>query len=112
MKEKIDRVLDTVKEPETGLTMAQLGFVERVRYNEEKKKLTVFSCNLKPNRKVCCTVMQGLTSSWRSSTARRPTSSWPISAVRTIIPNWPSKPSERRLQQGPGPGTATTLKFS
>lgn len=60
MKEKIDRVLDTVKEPETGLTMAQLGFVERVRYNEEKKKLTVFSCNLKPNRKVCCTVMQGL----------------------------------------------------
>jgi metal-sulfur cluster biosynthetic enzyme len=43
MKEKIDRVLDTVKEPETGLTMAQLGFVERVRYYEEKKKLTVFS---------------------------------------------------------------------
>ena len=30
MKEKIDRVLDTVKEPETGLTMAQLGFVERI----------------------------------------------------------------------------------
>jgi metal-sulfur cluster biosynthetic enzyme len=60
MKEKIDRVLDTVKEPETGLTMAQLGFVERVRYNEEKKKLTVFSCNLKPNHKACCTVMQGL----------------------------------------------------
>ncbi|MGD9081773.1 MAG: hypothetical protein PVG96_20680 [Desulfobacterales bacterium] len=60
MKEKIDRVLDTVKEPETGLTMAQLGFVERVRYNEEKKKLTVFSCNLKHNRKSCCTVIQGL----------------------------------------------------
>ena len=60
MKEKIDRVLNTVKEPETGLTMAQLGFVERVRYNEEKKKLTVFSCNLKSNRKICCTVIQGL----------------------------------------------------
>jgi metal-sulfur cluster biosynthetic enzyme len=60
MKEKIDRVLDTVKEPESGLTMAQLGFVERVRYSEEKKKLTVFSCNLKHNRKSCCTVIQGL----------------------------------------------------
>jgi metal-sulfur cluster biosynthetic enzyme len=60
MKEKIDRVLDTVKEPETGLTMAQLGFVERIRYNEEKKKLTVFSSNLKHNRKSCCTVIQGL----------------------------------------------------
>ena len=60
MKEKIDLVLDTVKEPETGLTMAQLGFVERIRYNEEKRKLTVFSSNLKPNRKSCCTVIQGL----------------------------------------------------
>lgn len=60
MKEKIDRVLDTVKEPETGLTMAQLGFVERVRYIEDQKKLMVFSCNLKPNHKYCCTVMQGL----------------------------------------------------
>ena len=60
MKEKIDKVLNTVKEPETGLTMAQLGFVERVRYSAEKKKLMVFSCNLKPNHKYCCTVIQGL----------------------------------------------------
>lgn len=60
MKEKIDRVLNTVKEPETGLTMAQLGFVERVRYSEDKKKLIVFSNNLKPNHKFCCTVIQGL----------------------------------------------------
>ena len=60
MKEKIDTILDTVKEPETGLTMAQLGFVERIRYSEKQKKLTVFSSNLKANRKLCCTVMQGL----------------------------------------------------
>jgi metal-sulfur cluster biosynthetic enzyme len=60
MKEKIDTILDTVKEPETGLTMAQLGFVERIRYSERQKKLTVFSGNLKANRKLCCTVMQGL----------------------------------------------------
>ena len=60
MKEKIDTILDTVKEPETGLTMAQLGFVERIRYSESQKKLTVFSGNLKANRKLCCTVMQGL----------------------------------------------------
>ena len=60
MKEKIDTILDMVKEPETGLTMAQLGFVERIRYSERQKKLTVFSGNLKANRKLCCTVMQGL----------------------------------------------------
>jgi metal-sulfur cluster biosynthetic enzyme len=60
MKEKIDRVLNTVKEPETGLTLAQLGFVDRVRYSEDKKKLIVFSNNLKQNHKFCCTVIQGL----------------------------------------------------
>jgi metal-sulfur cluster biosynthetic enzyme len=60
MKEKIDNILDTIKEPETGLTMAQLGFVERIRYSEKQKKLTVFSSNIKANRKLCCTVMQGL----------------------------------------------------
>jgi len=60
MREKIDRVLDTVKEPETGLSMAQLGFVERVRYIQDKRKLMVFSRRLKPNHKHCCTIMQGL----------------------------------------------------
>jgi hypothetical protein len=60
MKEKIDRVLDTVKEPETGLSMAQLGLVERIRYNEDKKKLTIYSSNLKHNPHLCCTVLQGL----------------------------------------------------
>ena len=60
MKEKIDTILDTVKEPETGLTMSQLGFVERIRYSEKQKKLTVFSCNLRANQKLCCTVIQGV----------------------------------------------------
>ena len=60
MKEKIERVLDTVKEPATGLTIAQLGFVERVRYSEAKKKLMVFSCNFKPHHKSCCTALQGM----------------------------------------------------
>jgi metal-sulfur cluster biosynthetic enzyme len=60
MKEKIEKVLNTVKEPATGLTIAQLGFVERIRYSKAKKKLMVFSCNFKPHHKSCCTVLQGL----------------------------------------------------
>ena len=60
MREKIDKILRTVKEPATGLTMAQLGFVERVRYSEAKKKLMVFSCKFKPHHKSCCTVLRGL----------------------------------------------------
>ena len=60
MKEKINKVLNTLKEPATGLTMAQLGFVERIRYSEAKKKLMVFACNFKPHHKSCCTALQGV----------------------------------------------------
>ena len=70
MQQKIDHVLDRVKEPETGLSIAQLGLVERIRYSQEKKKLTVFSCNLQHNHHYCCTVLQGLliSSTWNSLT--------------------------------------------
>jgi metal-sulfur cluster biosynthetic enzyme len=60
MKQKIDAVLDRVKDPETGLSIAQLGLVERLRYSESYQKLFVI---LKPvNRRVpkCCTIIQGL----------------------------------------------------
>ena len=60
MQTRIDNVLDRVKEPETGLTIAQLGLVERVRYHENLRKLTVVCVNLKHNVHFCCTVMQGL----------------------------------------------------
>ena len=60
MRQKIDNILDRVKEPETGLSIAQLGLVERIRYNQDKKKLTVFSSSLQHNHHYCCTVLQGL----------------------------------------------------
>ena len=60
MKAKIDKILDTVKEPESGLSIAQLGLVQRIRYVDEKKKLLVLFGNLRPNHKYCCTVVQGL----------------------------------------------------
>jgi metal-sulfur cluster biosynthetic enzyme len=60
MKQKIDSVLDRVKEPESGLSIAQLGLVERLRYNEQKKKLSVILSTIRPNRHQCCTVLQGL----------------------------------------------------
>lgn len=34
MEQKVNRVLDRVKEPETGLSIAQPGLVERLRYVE------------------------------------------------------------------------------
>lgn len=43
MTRKIDSVLDRVKYPESNLPIAQLGVVKRLRYNEEKKALYIFT---------------------------------------------------------------------
>jgi metal-sulfur cluster biosynthetic enzyme len=43
MAKSIEAVLDRVKDPESGYSLAKLGIVERVRYNEEKKELYVFT---------------------------------------------------------------------
>lgn len=43
MTNKIDAAMDRVKDPESKLPIAQLGVVKRLRYNEEKKALYVFT---------------------------------------------------------------------
>lgn len=43
MKRRIDGILDRVKDPESGYSVARLGLVERVRYNAEKQELYVFT---------------------------------------------------------------------
>jgi len=60
MKQRIDAVLDRVREPESGLSIAQLGLVEKLRYSPGKKKLYVFTSFIKPNHHYCCTVLQGM----------------------------------------------------
>jgi len=43
MTRKIDAILDRVKDPESGLSVARLGLVERVRYNEQKQDIYIFT---------------------------------------------------------------------
>jgi metal-sulfur cluster biosynthetic enzyme len=43
MKRTIDAVLDRVKDPESGYSVADLGVVTRLRYNDEKKELYIFT---------------------------------------------------------------------
>ena len=43
MKLKIDGVLDRVKDPESGYSVAELGLVHRLRYNQEKEELYIFA---------------------------------------------------------------------
>ena len=60
MKQKIDSVLERVKEPESGQSIAQLGLVDKLRYSPSRKKLYIFTSTIRQNRKQCCTVLQGL----------------------------------------------------
>ena len=42
IQEKIDRVLDGIQDPQTGMTISQMGLVEKIRYVEKRRKLIVF----------------------------------------------------------------------
>jgi len=59
MKRKIDTVLDSVKEPESGLTIAQLGLVEKLSYSEKQGRLVVFTHPAK-SPKGCCLIIAKL----------------------------------------------------
>jgi len=53
MIRKIDKVLDRVKEPETNLSIGELGIIQKFRYNENKRALYIFAKTY-TSRKACC----------------------------------------------------------
>ena len=59
MKKKLQAVLDRVKEPETNMSVANLGLVERIRHSPERKTLTIFTNPVKP-APACCSITAGL----------------------------------------------------
>ena len=59
MTRKIEAVLEEVKEPESLLSIAQLGLVEKISYSAENKKLRVFLNSINPTHS-CCTIIGSL----------------------------------------------------
>ncbi|RLB40151.1 MAG: hypothetical protein DRH12_10485 [Deltaproteobacteria bacterium] len=59
MIRKLDSVLDRVKEPESNLTVGQLGLVKKFRYNETKRALYVY-IDTYATHKACCLVITKL----------------------------------------------------
>jgi len=59
MKKKLQSVLERVKDPETNVSISELGLVERFRYHPEQKKLSVFLNPVRPG-KVCCSIISSL----------------------------------------------------
>lgn len=43
MSQKIQSILERIKDPESDLSVERLGIVKRVRYNEKKNEMYVFT---------------------------------------------------------------------
>jgi metal-sulfur cluster biosynthetic enzyme len=61
MKQKIENILERVKDPESDLSIAQLGLVNRILYSEKEKKLVVFTNNSSNTSKCLSCAMIGWT---------------------------------------------------
>ena len=59
MIDTIDTVLDTVKDPESGLSVAQIDLIEKVRYVESSQKLYIVKRSMRP-AKQCCKITANL----------------------------------------------------
>ena len=56
IQKKIDRVLDRIQDPQSSMTIAQLGLVGKIRYVEKCRKLIVF-LNRLGKGKTCCAAL-------------------------------------------------------
>jgi len=56
IQKKIDKVLDSIQDPQSGMTIAQLGLVGKIRYVEKSQKLIVF-LNRLGKGKSCCAAL-------------------------------------------------------
>lgn len=57
MRNRLAAVLDRVKDPENGTSVAQLNLVAGIKYNDQAKEFAVYMYTVKP-AKVCCVVFQ------------------------------------------------------
>ncbi|HDQ15145.1 MAG TPA: hypothetical protein ENN41_10070 [Sediminispirochaeta sp.] len=68
IQEKFDRVLERVKDPESELPLANIGIVQKFRYNDEKKVIYVFT-TFAAHRPSCMTCV-GITMAIESTLQR------------------------------------------
>jgi len=68
MTQRIDAILERVKDPESGLSLDRLGVVTKVRYNEEKREMYLFTDFL--NHFPTCNTCRGIAAAIVSSIMR------------------------------------------
>lgn len=59
MKQRLQAVLDSVKEPVYRASITDLGLVDRIRHDAENDKLLVFLNFMRPGA-MCCAIINGM----------------------------------------------------
>ena len=59
MKQRLQAVLDRVKDPVYRMSITELGLVDRIRHDAEKDRLLVFLNFMRPGAK-CCVIINAL----------------------------------------------------
>ena len=86
MKQKIDAALDIVKEPESGLSVGEIGLVQKFRYVSAKKILYVYR-NPIASSKGCCTIMSNmLLATTQENFLDELKKSFPELAIELVVP--------------------------
>ncbi len=84
MIRKIDNVLDRVKEPESNLSVAELGIVRKFRYNESRRSLYIFTENYGSPKACCYLITKLLESETLSRLKKELKTEFPDLAVRFV----------------------------
>ena len=67
IQKKIDKVLDHIQDPSSGMTIAQLGLVGKIRYVEKRQKLIVFLNRLGKGKSCCAALNMVLLADFETS---------------------------------------------
>ena len=84
MIRKIDGVLDRVKEPESNLSVAELGIVKKFRYNESRRSLYIFADTYGSHKACCYLITKLLESETLSRLKKELQSEFPDLAIRFV----------------------------
>jgi len=91
MKQQLDSVLDRVKEPESGLSVGEIGLVQKFKYNASKRTLYVFRNPILPS-KGCCTLLSNmLLETTQKALLRELENAFPELAIVMVVPEFKSR---------------------
>lgn len=91
MRKELDAVLDRVKEPESGLSVGDIGLVQKFRYVDGKKTLYVYRNSILPSKGCCTLISNMLLETTQKELLDELRKSFPKLTVEMVVPQFLEK---------------------